>query len=38
MEWLTDNVELVDEDGEAIDREALEFSARGAEEDSEEEE
>ena len=38
MEWLTDNVELVDEDGEAIDREALEFPARGAEEDSEEEE
>ena len=38
MEWLTDNVELVDEDGEAIDREALEFSARGAEDDSEEEE
>ena len=38
MEWLTDNVELVDEDGGAIDREALEFSARGAEEDSEEEE
>ena len=38
MEWLTDNVELVDEDGEAIDREALEFSARGAEEHSEEEE
>ena len=37
MEWLTDNVELVDEDGEAIDREALEFPARGAEEDSEEE-
>ena len=37
MEWLTDNVELVDEDGEAIDREALEF-ARKAEEDSEEEE
>ena len=38
MQWLTDNVELVDEDGEAIDREALEFPARGAEEDSEEEE
>ena len=38
MEWLTDNVELVDEHGEAIDREALEFPARGAEEDSEEEE
>ena len=38
MEWLTDNVELVDEDGEAIDREALEFPARGAEEGSEEEE
>lgn len=38
MEWLTDNVELVDEDGVAIDREALEFPARGAEEDSEEEE
>jgi trigger factor len=38
MEWLTDNVELVGEDGEAIDREALEFPARGAEEDSEEEE
>ena len=38
MEWLTDNVELVDEDDEAIDREALEFPARGAEEDSEEEE
>ena len=38
MEWLTDNVELVDEDGDAIDREALEFPARGAEEDSEEEE
>ena len=38
MEWLTDNVELVDEDGGAIDREALEFPARGAEEDSEEEE
>jgi len=38
MEWLTDNVELVDEDGEAIDRDALEFPARGAEEDSEEEE
>ncbi len=38
MEWLTDNVELVDENGDAIDREALEFPARGAEEDSEEEE
>ena len=38
MEWLTDNVELADENGEAIDREALEFPARGAEEDSEEEE
>lgn len=38
MEWLTDSVELVDENGEAIDREALEFPARGAEEDSEEEE
>ena len=38
MEWLIDNVELVDEHGEAIDREALEFPARGAEEDSEEEE
>ena len=38
MEWLTDNIELVGEDGEAIDREALEFPARGAEEDSEQEE
>ncbi|MEO0492144.1 MAG: trigger factor [Actinomycetota bacterium] len=38
MEWLTDNVELVDDNGDAIDRDALEFPARGAEEDSEEEE
>ncbi len=38
MEWLTENVELVDEDGEAIDPKALEFPAHGAEEDLEEEE
>lgn len=38
MEWLTENVELVDDNGDSIDREALEFPARDAEEDSEEEE
>lgn len=44
MEWLTENVELVDDNGDSIDREALEFPARPddedmtAEEDSEEEE
>jgi len=34
MEWLTDNVALVDDNGEPIDRDALEFPAPADEEES----
>ena len=34
MEWLTDNVALVDDNGEPIDRDALEFPAAADEEES----
>jgi trigger factor len=38
LEWLTENVELVDENGEPIDRALLEFPEVDAEEEIEEEE
>ena len=34
LEWLTDNVEIVDEDGDAIDRDLLEFPEVATDEDS----
>jgi trigger factor len=37
LEWLTDNVELIDEDGGPVDRALLEFPEESAEEDTSEE-
>ncbi len=37
LEWLTDNVELIDEDGGPVDRALLEFPEESAEEETSEE-
>jgi hypothetical protein len=37
LEWLTENVELVDENGDPVDRAALEFPEEETEEDAVEE-
>lgn len=36
LEWLTDNVELIDENGDPVDREALEFPEDSADEEPDE--